>query len=220
MTIEIVSVNIGKPQQVQYRGRELSTGIWKTPVEGPLHLSYSNLEGDGQADLVHHGGRDKALCVYAYEHYPFWERELKRPLAYGAFGENLTVRGLPETEVCIGDIFRFGEAVVQVSQPRQPCFKLAVKYGVPELPVKVQETGFTGYYFRVLQEGEVSPKDGLIRVFRHPKAVTVSFANRIMHHDKQNAEGIQRILDVEELSGSWQETLRKRLAGIGNDAPH
>ncbi|WP_019635471.1 MOSC domain-containing protein [Paenibacillus fonticola] len=214
---EIISINVGKPIQVQFNNKEISTGIFKRPSDEPLFLSWLNFEGDGQADLVHHGGREKAVCVYPYEHYPFWEKELGRALEYSAFGENLTTRGLLETEVCIGDIFQLGEAVVQVSQPRQPCFKLSVKYGAPDMPLKVQDTGYTGFYFRVLQEGLVSKSDGLIRTHCHPQGITVSYANRIMHCEKDNLEGIKQMLEVEELSENWRKTFLKRLQGNDTD---
>lgn len=214
---EIVSLNIGQPKPAAFNGKEVSTGLFKTPADEPLFLSRTNFEGDGQGDLVHHGGPDKAVCVYPHEHYPYWERELQRSLEYGAFGENLTIRGLAETDVCIGDIYRLGEASVQVSQPRQPCFKLSMRYGKPEMPLLVQETGFTGFYFRVLEEGLVSPADGLTRTWRHPLGVTVDYANRIMHRDKGNFEGIRRLLAVEELSANWRRTFEKRLGGGETD---
>ncbi|NRR02758.1 MOSC domain-containing protein [Brevibacillus sp. RS1.1] len=217
MKIEILSINVAKPKQVQYQNKEVSTGIYKTPTTKALYLSFLNLEGDGQADLVHHGGKEKAVCVYPYEHYPFWEAQLQRELPIGAFGENLTIRGIVETDVCIGDIFQLGEAVVQISQPRQPCYKLSVRYGVPEMLVKVQETGYTGYYFRVLKEGLVSHTDGLIRLSSHPKAITVSYANRIMHQEKDNIDGMKKLLEVEELSSNWRATFTKRLSGVEID---
>lgn len=218
MIAEILSVNIGKPQQIHFKNKEVSTGIFKQPVHRSLFLSGLNFEGDGQADLVHHGGREKAVCVYPYEHYPFWEKELNKPLPYGAFGENLTIQGLLEADVCIGDIFQLGEATVQVSQPRQPCYKLSVKYDSPDMPLKVQETGYTGFYFRVLQEGVVPAAAALSRISRHPKAVTVSYANRIMHHEKEDIEGIRKILEVDELSANWKKTLLKRLEGKETDS--
>lgn len=205
----IVSLNVGTPSPLAYPDREVLTGIMKRPVSGRVFLSKLNFEGDAQADLIHHGGEEKAVCVYPYEHYAYWERELNRPLKYGAFGENLTTEGLLEQKVCIGDVYQIGEAIVQVSQPRQPCFKLSLKYGLPELPVKFQDTGYTGYYFRVLQEGYVGKGDALILLRRHPCGVTISFANQIMHHDKHNLEGINRILAVESLSGSWRATFQK-----------
>lgn len=217
MNAKIISINIGKPTQIQYNNRELSTGIFKTPSDKALFLTSVNFEGDGQADLVHHGGRDKAVCVYPYEHYPYWENELNQKLEYSAFGENLTTQGLLETGVCIGDIFQLGEAVVQVSQPRQPCFKLSVRYGAPDMPLKVQETGYTGFYFRVLQEGLVSKADSLIRTSCHPMGVTLAYANQIMHRDKNDTEGIKKILEVDELSANWRKTFVKRLEGSATD---
>ncbi|WDM22665.1 MOSC domain-containing protein [Paenibacillus polymyxa] len=217
-SIKILSLNVGMPKQIQFNQKDVSTGIFKSATDEYLYLSYLNFEGDGQGDLVHHGGKEKAVCVYPYEHYPFWENELRRPLDYGAFGENLTIKGLLESEVCIGDVFKLGKAIVQVSQPRQPCYKLSIKYGVPDMPLKVQQTGHTGFYFRVLEEGVASKADGLSLLHRHPKAITVSFANRIMHQEKNHIEGIKQILEVEELSLNWRNTFLKRLAGTETDS--
>ncbi|KQL19205.1 MOSC domain-containing protein [Cytobacillus solani] len=217
-SIEIFSLNVGMPREVQFQQKDVSTGIFKKATDEALYLSYLNFEGDGQGDLVHHGGREKAVCVYPYEHYPFWENELNRPLEYGSLGENLTIKGLLETDVCIGDVFELGKAIVQVSQPRQPCYKLTIRHGVPDMLLKVQQTGYTGFYFRVLAEGVVSIDDGLSLLHRHPKEITVSFANRIMHREKDNIEGIKQILEVEELSLNWRNTFLKRLAGTETDS--
>ncbi|MED3553911.1 MOSC domain-containing protein [Cytobacillus praedii] len=217
-SIEILSLNVGMPREVQFQQKDVSTGIFKKATDEALYLSYLNFEGDGQGDLVHHGGREKAVCVYPYEHYPFWENELNRPLEYGSLGENLTIKGLLETDVCIGDVFELGKAIVQVSQPRQPCYKLTIRHGVPDMLLKVQQTGYTGFYFRVLAEGVVSKDDGLSLLHRHPKEITVSFANRIMHREKDNIEGIKQILEVEELSLNWRNTFLKRLAGTETDS--
>lgn len=208
-----MSINVSKPREEQFNQKGISTGIFKRAVEEPLFLSWLNLEGDGQGDLVHHGGREKAVCVYPYEYYPFWEKELQMNLEYGAFGENITTKGLLEEDVCIGDIFRLGETIVEVTQPRQPCYKLSIRYGAPDMPLKVQETGFTGFYFRVLKEGVVSKSGGLTKLHSHPKAITVSYANQIMHRDKQNWEAMTQILEVEELSANWRKTFLKRLNG-------
>ncbi len=210
---EILSINTGMPQDMMYHEKVISSGINKQPTDKPLYLTNLNLEGDGQADLKHHGGKEKAVCVYPFEHYRYWEKQLQRSLVYGAFGENLTIQGLLESDVCIGDIFKLGEAVVQISQPRQPCFKLSAKYGLPEMPMMMQESGYTGFYFRVLEEGAVSRSKGLYRRFPHPKGITVAYANQIMHHDKHNMEAVQRILEVEELSVNWRATFLKRLTG-------
>jgi MOSC domain-containing protein YiiM len=217
MTGHIVSLNVGKPQKQSYQGKEFETGICKTPIQGNVFLSSANLEGDGQADLIHHGGVDKALCVYPYEHYSYWEQEIGQPLTYGAFGENITVQGISEDDVCIGDIFQFGEAVVQVSQPRQPCYKVAARYNVPDFPLRIQQTGFTGFYLRVLQEGRVSAADPLLLLEKHTTDITVTFANRIRYDHKNNIEAIKTILTLPELASSWREIFTKQLAKLTNE---
>ncbi|HDR7287710.1 MOSC domain-containing protein [Bacillus cereus] len=210
---QLLSLNIGLPKEVTYGGKVIHTGINKKQVKEPVYLSFVKFNGDGQADLVHHGGVDKAVCVYTGDHYPYWEKELNQDLVYGAFGENITVSDMREEDVCIGDTFQIGEAVVQVTQPRQPCFKLAKKYNMPKLPLYFQETGYTGFYFRVLKEGWVSSVDTLKRLQSDPKGVSVAFANRIMHKEKQNIEGIKRILEVNALSSSWRKSFEKRISG-------
>lgn len=214
MKNSIISLNIGQPVSIKHQKKQVLTGIYKKPVKELIYLGSTNFAGDGQADLVHHGGRDKAVCVYPYEHYPYWERELSKTLEFGAFGENLTVQGLLEKEVCIGDMFLVGGAVVQISQPRQPCFKLSVRYERPDMPVLVQNTGLTGFYFRVIQEGWVSRDSNLEQISKHPESVTIAYANQIMHHDKNDVAGIKKLLSVSELSESWKNTLLKRLDEI------
>ncbi|MGO4268998.1 MOSC domain-containing protein [Paenibacillus sp. TAF58] len=209
--MEIVSINIGKPNTIIYQGKELVTGIYKSPVSSPLYVGGTNLDGDGQADLKYHGGVDKALCVYCDEHYAYWENVMERKLDYGAFGENLTVRGLLETDVCIGDTYQLGEAIVQVTQPRQPCHKLAKRHDMLDLPVQVQHTGYTGYYFRVLQEGIIDEHSTVKLIEKQPAGITVDYANQIKFHDKSNMEGVKRILAVKELSASWRESFEQRL---------
>ncbi|MCM3709431.1 MOSC domain-containing protein [Sporosarcina luteola] len=211
--IEIISLNVGKPQDLQFGKKDVTTGINKKPVAVPVYLSKVNFDGDGQGDLVNHGGVDKAVCVYPYEHYPYWEEELGKTLNVGAFGENLTLRGLTEDEVCVGDSFQIGDAVVQVSQPRQPCFKLSLIHDRKDIPLLVQNTGYTGFYFRVMKEGIVSPSDELVHISRPELAITVSEANRLMHHAKDDVDGARKILQLDELSASWRKTFNKRIAG-------
>ncbi|MEW4150518.1 MOSC domain-containing protein [Bacillus thuringiensis] len=210
---QLLSLNIGLPKEVIYGGKVIHTGINKKQVKEPVYLSFVKFNGAGQADLVHHGGVDKAVCVYTGDHYPYWEKELNQDLVYGAFGENITVSGMREEDVCIGDTFELGEAIVQVTQPRQPCFKLAKKYNIPKLPLYFQETGYTGFYFRVLKEGWVSSVDTLKSLQSDPKGVSIAFANRIMHKEKQNIEGVKRILEVNALSSSWRKSFEKRISG-------
>ncbi|WP_433941649.1 MOSC domain-containing protein [Paenibacillus lautus] len=217
MTMGIVSLNVGKPVTVDYQGKDLSTGIYKQPVEGSLFLSSLNFEGDGQADLTNHGGLDKAVCAYPSEHYPYWERSLGKPMPYAAFGENLTLRGLLEDEVCIGDVYRVGEAVLQVSQPRYPCFKLSQKHGVKDMPARVLNTGYSGFYFRVLEEGSVSADSPVTRLDSHASGIAVLEVLRMMKDGRKDEQGLMRMLEIDELAsslklqfGTWLATLRRR----------
>jgi len=213
----IISINVGKPQKLNHRGEQIWTGIQKEPISKPIFLSKLNFDGDGQADTIHHGGFDKAVCVYSFEHYLYWEKELNITLDLGAFGENLTIEGLTENMVHIGDIFQMGEAIVQVSQPRQPCHKLAKRYNLKDLPVRFQNTGFTGFYFRVLKEGIVEKNTRCSLIEADRLAISIEFANQIMHHEKDNQEAIKQILKVNALSDSWRQTFEKRLKGSEMD---
>jgi len=210
-TFPLLSVNIGSIQTRIYKGKEAKSGIVKSNVDHSLALGELGLSGDEQADLVHHGGADKAVCVYDYEHYPHWESVLNRRLPYGTFGENFTVSRMNEKAVHIGDIFQVGSAIVQISQPRQPCWKLAMRWGMDALPLLVTESGATGFYFRVLQNGEVKVGDKLTLIHTNAERITVDEANRVMHKDKNDVEGIRRILSLKELSASWVSTLSARL---------
>ena len=161
-TTRIVSVNIGQPREVPWRGTTVTTSIFKDPVSGPVRVAGVNLDGDRQADLVVHGGPDKAVYVYPAEHYPAWERELGRSLPWGAFGENLTVSGLPlEDAICIGDRLRAGSAELLVVQPRLPCFKLGIRFNDPGMLRRFLVSGRTGYYLRILSEGDVEAGDSI-----------------------------------------------------------
>nr|WP_275980325.1 MOSC domain-containing protein [Halalkalibacter alkaliphilus] len=156
--------------------------------------------------MINHGGLDKAVCVYPYEHYHYWNEKLGLSLPIGAFGENITLRGLTETDVFIGDTFQWGEAVVQVSQPRRPCFKVAKRHGVKKFPLYIQETGYSGFYLRVLQDGNISVNDSLILLERKTDS-SIEFVNKVTYHDKQNKEAIHRLLELRELSDAWKESL-------------
>lgn len=216
-TGRIHSIQVSLPQSGNSDGttnealRPWSTGIFKVTVSGPVWLSRHNLEGDGQADLVHHGGTDKAVCAYSAEHWPFWRTILPvGQLRGGAFGENFTVEQLTESDVCIGDVFSVGTAVVQVSQPRQPCWKLARRWQIGDLAVRVEQTGFTGWYFRVLREGRVEAHRELHLRDRPCPEWTIAAANQIMHHGKDNQAAAEQLSKCPFLSQSWQHTLQKR----------
>lgn len=213
MMMIIESFNIGLPRKEHFQGKEIITGIGKRPVEGPLRLGRLGFEGDGVADLRHHGGTDKAVCVYSKEHYQYWEKVLGKKLPHAAFGENFTVSDLYEDSICIGDIFQAGTALVQVSQPRQPCKTLAARFGRNDMVKLVVDSGRTGFYFRVIEEGIVKKGDTLVLREKDPRSITVSYANKIYHNDKKNREAIERILALPSLSGSWRasfQTLREK----------
>ena len=211
----VESLNTGLPKKEIFHSREIITGICKQPVTGPLRLSRSGFERDGVGDIKHHGGQDKAVCVYSLEHYPYWEDVLGIKLPAAAFGENLTVSDLKEEDICIGDVFELGTALLQVSQPRQPCRTLAARYGRDDLVKLVADSGFTGFYFRVLKEGIVKIGAELILKERDPQSISVSFASHTFHHDKKNCEAIEKVLAVPALSASWQKSFQELKASCG-----
>ena len=207
MRVKILS--IGLPKKEVFLGKELTTGICKKPVDGPRLLTKQGFEGDGVGDLKHHGGSDKAVCVYSIDHYPWWERVLGITLPQAAFGENLSVEGMREEDVCIGDIYRIGTTEVQVSQPRQPCKTLAARYGREDFVKQVVDSGRTGFYFKVINEGRVQAGDEITLVQRDPRGVSITYANQIYHHDRRNRDGIEKVLSVPALSASWQKSFQE-----------
>lgn len=208
--ISLKSINIGKVQEFN---QSIKTGLLKSPInENELILvSNTNIIGDEQADLINHGGPDKAICVYSYDHYSYWEEALKHPLPLGAFGENFTVYGFTEKDVLIGDVFQIGEAIVQVSQPRQPCYKLAKRFNKELLPLMISNTGYTGYYLRVLNPGKVSLNDSLTFLDRPSHNITVAFVNEIKYLDKENEEALEKLVQLKELATNIRNSFSKRL---------
>jgi MOSC domain-containing protein YiiM len=210
----IESLNIGLPKQELFHGKEFLTGMCKKPVAGAVFLARQGFEGDGVGDRKHHGGEDKAVCVYSLDHYAYWRSVLGIEMPGAAFGENLSVVGMREEAICIGEIYAIGTAVVQVSQPRQPCGTLAARYGRNDFVKLVADSGRTGFYFRVLTEGQVRAGDAVALIERDPRSVSIAFANQIFHHDRTNRDGIEKVLAVPALSLSWQRSfqeLRNRL---------
>lgn len=214
----IWSIQVGLPDQFPPDNpddptqKPWTTGMLKHRVSGPVRLQRHNLEGDGQADLVHHGGLDKAVSAYPSEHWFHWHGVLPtHQLTGGAFGENFTLQGLTEEDACIGDVFSMGSAVVQISQPRQPCWKLARRWQCKDLALQVEQTGFTGWYFRVLQEGLVETNAVLRLVERPFPEWTIATANQIMHHERDNHIAAEHLSRCPLLSASWQQTLRQRV---------
>ncbi|WP_026691084.1 MOSC domain-containing protein [Alteribacter aurantiacus] len=211
LTGKVQALNTGKVQVIAGSGKkEVASGIIKTPVEGPVFLTKTKLKGDEQEDLVNHGGVDKAVCVYSSEHYPYWDEKLGIKMEVGAFGENVTVTGLLEKDICIGDTFKWGEAVVQVSQPRHPCYKLAKRHDVKELPLYVQETGYSGFYFRVLQEGQVSKEDDL-RFRERLTNTTIAQVNRLNFQEADDVKGLRALAELPYLAESWRAGVENKL---------
>jgi MOSC domain-containing protein YiiM len=204
----------GQPGADDWMDQPWQTGFYKEQVFGPQWLAQTNLAGDGQADLVNHGGPDKAVLAYAAAHYPRWRERLQRPdFPYGAFGENFTVDGLTEDTVCIGDIYRLGGALVQVSQPRQPCWKLARRWRIKTLAALVEQNGWTGWYLRVLEEGEVEAGQPMALLERLHPAWTVTRTTRTMRTRHQDHHAAGQLALIEELAISW----RKHLAAAALD---
>ncbi len=210
--MKVISLNIGMPKKEVFGAKEWATGICKQPVTHGLDLLKLGFKGDGVADTKHHGGADKAVCVYSLDHYAAWEKILGSPLPTAAFGENLTVSGLREEKIGIGDIFKIGTARVQVSQPRQPCKTLAARFEKNDFVKLVVQSGQTGLYFRVLEEGMVTPGDEIMLLERDKNEVTVAFANHTYHHDRRNTAGIKKVLAVKALSASWRQSFEELLA--------
>src|ERR1700730_8958403 len=203
--------NYGFEEAVDPHDFAWTTGFFKTPVEGPVFAGTTNLVGDGQADLINHGGIDKAVLAYSADHYPKWRNELRIPdMPFGAFGENLTIAGWSEQSVCLGDIFRIGAATFEVSQPRQPCWKLARRWRMDELTGLVVRNGRSGWYLRVLEQGWIEAQMEVLPIERPNPAWSIARANEILHHQKTDLPLTLELADVPGLADSWVEELRER----------
>src|SRR5215471_16819033 len=159
----LLSVNVGLPRDIAWKGRTIHTAIWKNPVSGPRRVGRLNIEGDGQGDLAGHGGEQRAVFVYQTESYRFWQEQLNRhDLVYGQFGENFTIEGLPDDAVCIGDRYQIGTALFEVTQPRVTCYRVGIRMNEPRMPALLTSSGRPGFYFRVLREGEARAGDDIV----------------------------------------------------------
>ena len=212
--MKLLSINVSKPKPIQYGGKTVQTGIFKEPVSGTVMLREKNIDGDGQGDLRVHGGTYKAIYGYPFEHYAHWQQALQRDdLTYGQFGENLTVEGLLETSVYIGDVFQIGSTVkLQITQPRVPCFKLAYKMGLPEFPKQFLESRRVGFYFRVLEEGEIAAGDAITRIEVASASMSVTEILNLRYFDRDNREKIARARKLPALSPSWKRDFTKILS--------
>lgn len=213
--MRVLSVNVGLPREVAWRGKLVTTGIYKQPVEGPLAVRTLNLDGDRQADLRVHGGWDKAVYAYPSEYYELWRQE--RPeleFPWGQFGENLTTEGLVDTEVSVGDRFRVGTAELVVTQPRLPCFKLGIRMGREEFVTEFLERGLHGFYLAVAREGEVEAGGSIVRLSRDPRGFGVTEVARLYARDRDDVDGLLRAARLDVLPESWREYFRKRASRL------
>ncbi len=205
--MRLLSINVSKPKPIEYNGKTVHTGIFKEPVTGAVMLRENNIDGDGQGDLKVHGGTYKAIYGYPIEHYSHWQYELKRDdLSYGQFGENLTVEGMLEMDVHIGDVYQIGTTVqLQITQPRVPCFKLGYKMGMPEFPKQFLESRRVGFYFRVLAEGKITAGDTISRVEEASEPMSVTEILNLRYFDTNNHEKIAKARKLPALSPSWKK---------------
>lgn len=209
----ICAIHVGEPRELRdARGRTYRSALVKRRIDGPVPVGHDNLAGDRQADLRHHGGPDKALCVYPTAHLPYWRNTLERPdLDVGAFGENLSLTGTDEDAVAIGDSYAVGDAIVQVSQPRAPCWKLARRWNERTLPAQVQTTGYTGWYLRVLTAGTLAPGQPLTLLDRPNPTATIAAVNRARWHTADDLEVAADLAACPELAPGWREHFYARL---------
>jgi MOSC domain-containing protein YiiM len=206
MVGRVVSLQVGTPGTLPWRGKQVRTAIFKEPVAGPVILTPSGFEGDVQADLRYHGGPDKAVCCYPLEHRADWEALVGEALPHGAFGENLATEGLLETDLHVGDVLRAGTATVQVSQPRGPCFKLGARWGKRSLPGRMAKELRSGWYLRVLRAGTVQAGDEL-RLAERVSEVSIAEVMRVTYVDRSDLPGLRRVLAVPELAQAWRDAL-------------
>ncbi|OYY50985.1 MAG: MOSC domain-containing protein [Methylophilales bacterium 28-44-11] len=210
--MKLMSVNVGMPTQVEINGNQVNTGIYKTPQTGKVWLGKTNLTGDGQADLTVHGGEFQAAYSYPVEHYSYWEKTLgKSSLSYGMFGENFTVSGMLEDEIYVGDTFAIGEAIVEATMPRIPCFKFGHKIGQPDILEKFLVSGRSGFYHRVIQEGFVQAGDQIQRLSHDPNSITIRRALGLQKLEEGDMEAIEHALEIKHLPPLLRQVYQQRL---------
>jgi MOSC domain-containing protein YiiM len=215
----LLSLNVGLPKNVSWRGRTVYTGIWKQPVDGPRHVGRLNVDGDGQGDTNGHGGENRAVLVYQVDSYHHWRRHFGRDdIEIGAFGENFTVDGLPDDEVCIGDRYRIGGAVFEVSQPRVTCFRVGLRLGEPDMAALLVAHHRPGFYLRVLTEGPVEAGDEIVKIADGPERMTVAAIDALLYLPGRDTALLQRALRIPALSPGWQGSFRDLLDAADGQA--
>jgi len=216
--MKVISLNVGKPREILHEGRIIRTGIFKQPVEGRVRVAALNLAGDEQADLTVHGGPSKAVYLYPAEHYEFWRKELpEMSLPWGMFGENLTIEGLLEKDVNVGDRLCVGSAELRVTEPRLPCYKLNVKFRRDDMVKRFLKSRRTGFYCAVLREGEIGAGDSIEFLGREPSKITVADITRIYAFDKSDTITLRRAAALKALSENWRDYFRDQLTKMSRE---
>jgi ferredoxin-NADP reductase/MOSC domain-containing protein YiiM len=216
----LLSVNVGGPREIEWEGKTVRTAIWKEPVDGPRMVRRINIDGDDQADRLAHGGEHRAVFVYQIESYRYWERELGRDdFTHGQFGENFTVEGLPDDEVCVGDRYRIGEALFEVTQPRVTCYRVGIRMSDPAMPSLLVAHHRPGFYLRVLEEGSVQAGDEIVKVADGPERLTIAQIDALLYLPDKSRELLERALRVPALSEGWNGSFRELLAKARGDPP-
>lgn len=215
----LLSVNVGLPRDITWQGRTVHTGIWKDPVAGRCRARRLNLDGDGQGDRAGHGGEQRAVFVYQIESYRYWEQQLGRTgFVPGQFGENFTVEGLPDNEVCIGDRYQIGSAVFEVTQPRVTCYRVGIRLNERRMPALLTGSGRPGFYFRVLQEGEVGGGDEIVKIGEATERMTVAEINALLYSPNHPRDRLERALRIDALSPGWRGSFEALLHSGSSDA--
>src|SRR5262249_52907671 len=208
----LLSLNVGLPRDVAWRGKTVRTAIWKFPVDGGRMVRKLNIDGDAQADLAGHGGEQRAVFVYQLDSYDYWKRFLVRDdFSFGQFGENFTVEGLADDEVCIGDRYRIGDAIFEVTQPRVTCYRVGIRMNEPRMPALLVAHRRPGFYFRVLQEGEVGAGDVIARISDGPERITVAAVDALLYLPGHSREQLEQALRIPALSKGWQSSFQAML---------
>ncbi len=217
--MRVISVNVAMPREIEWKGQLVKTAIFKSPVAGKVIVRRLNLDGDLQADLLAHGGEHRALMVYQKESYEFWRAKLQREdLHYGQFGENLTVEGLADADVCIGDRYQIGTAIFEVTQPRVTCYKVGISLGIPEMPALLVSNKRPGFYFRVIQEGVLAAGDEIYKVAVGPERMSVAEIDALLYSAEHPATKLSRALNIPALSLGWQQSFRELATGLDRGA--
>jgi ferredoxin-NADP reductase/MOSC domain-containing protein YiiM len=210
----LLSVNVGLPRNIKWKGRTVHTGIWKSPVQGRCLVRRLNIEGDGQGDLAGHGGEQRAVFVYQIESYRYWQEQLNRTgFVHGQFGENFTVEGLPDNAVCIGDRYQIGSVLFEITQPRVTCYRVGIRMDEPRLPALLTSSGRPGFYFRVLREGDVAAGDEIVKVGEVKERMTVAEVNALLYSPNHPRDLLERALQIQPLSPGWHASFEALLQG-------